>query len=235
MLKVIEPNASSAKENMQRDKELLENLHNSSSPILHFYHWKSPSLTYGYFVDPKKVLHLEEIQKQKIDIARRPTGGGVVFHTGDLAFSFLLPSSSEHFSKHALTNYYFVHQIVLKALKPWLQSTKVELTDQDYPIEGPFNQFFCMARPSKYDLIYEGRKIAGAAQRKTAKGYLHQGTISLLAPQKNLLKRLVKDEMVLRSILKYTSYFTEQESELLSLKKQIKNALIEEYKKYFNS
>jgi lipoate-protein ligase A len=44
-----------------------------------------------------------------------------------------------------------------------------------------------MARPTKYDVMLQGRKIAGAAQRKTKAGFLHQGTIALLCPDPELL------------------------------------------------
>ena len=45
-----------------------------------------------------------------------------------------------------------------------------------------------MAKPTQYDIVYKGKKIAGAAQRKKTQGYLHQGTISLAAPQIDLLQ-----------------------------------------------
>jgi lipoate-protein ligase A len=48
-----------------------------------------------------------------------------------------------------------------------------------------------MAKPTKYDILIEGKKIIGAAQRKTKQGFLHQGTISLMMPCKELLENLL--------------------------------------------
>ena len=48
-----------------------------------------------------------------------------------------------------------------------------------------------MARPTIYDVVYNGLKIAGAAQRRTKKGYLHQGTISLASPDLGLLNEIL--------------------------------------------
>src|SRR5437867_3091333 len=96
MLAILDTQCNPAEENMRRDGELLQNL--GDKPILHLYDWSTPSLTYGYFIRPEKYLNLQELQKQGIAYAKRPTGGGIVFHIWDLAFSFLMPSSAPGFS-----------------------------------------------------------------------------------------------------------------------------------------
>ena len=59
-------------------------------PLLHLYQWDGPSATYGYFIDPSKYLDLNKLRQHHVALARRPTGGGIVFHIWDLAFSFLI-------------------------------------------------------------------------------------------------------------------------------------------------
>ncbi len=44
---------------------------------------------------------------------------------------------------------------------------------------GPKISDACFANPVRDDLIFRGRKIAGAAQRRTRGGFLHQGSIQL--------------------------------------------------------
>ena len=53
--KVVKSDALSAAQNMSLDHERLLSLSSSSEPLLHFYNWKKPSLTYGYFIAPEKV------------------------------------------------------------------------------------------------------------------------------------------------------------------------------------
>ncbi len=177
---VIETEALGAKENMRLDERLLEALRDR--PILHLYDWKEESATHGYFLDPYDFLKMVA----KIDLGRRPTGGGVVFHLWDLAFSVLVPASSPHFSTSTLENYKFVNTIVKKAVEEFL-GKGVVLIPEDYASQDQACKSFCMARPTKYDLVLEGKKVAGAAQRKRRQGYLHQGTIALSFPSEDYL------------------------------------------------
>ena len=39
-----------------------------------------------------------------------------------------------------------------------------------------------MAKPTPFDLVIEGKKVGGAAQRRTRKGLLHQGSLSVCPP-----------------------------------------------------
>ena len=62
-----------------------------------------------------------------------------------------------------------------------------------------------MAKPTQYDVVYKGMKIAGAAQRKQRQGYLHQGTISLSLPKMELLSDLLLSK---KEVLQAMSSFT---------------------------
>ena len=206
MLQVLDTGPNSPEMNMRADEKLLSELDPKADPILHFYDWMGPCATYGYFLDPRKHLVLDRVYKNKVSLARRPTGGGIVFHIWDLAFSFLLPSSHPRFSSNTLENYRFVNARVLEAVQDLLPSPeKVELISHDFDSKDPACRNFCMARPTVYDVVYQGRKIAGAAQRRRKNGYLHQGTISLALPQVGLLSDLLlSKEDVIQAMMAYT-------------------------------
>ena len=97
---------------MERDAALLASLQDNPRHILHFYSWERPSLTYGYFIDPKKYLNLEELEKDRIALARRPTGGGIIFHLWDMAFSLLVPKGSSLYHENPIENYKSVHALL---------------------------------------------------------------------------------------------------------------------------
>src|SRR3989344_5352362 len=116
MLRILNTGIASAEENMAQDERLLQDLDPNGEPLLHFYRWAGPSLTYGYFVSPDQQINVAEANKYRLALARRPTGGGIVFHIWDLAFSFLMPSDHPAFSLNTLENYRFVNRIVLDAM-----------------------------------------------------------------------------------------------------------------------
>lgn len=189
---ILDTGLRGAEENMQLDADLLERLGEKQQPILHFYEWQAPSVTYGYFVEPKDFLNLEEAQRGGLELARRPTGGGIVFHQWDFAFSVLIPATCDLFSLNTLENYAFVNEKVRSVVKAFMgNAEELTLTEADAPLASEGCQRFCMARPTKYDVMLGGRKIAGAAQRKTKAGFLHQGTISLLMPTKDVLEKVL--------------------------------------------
>lgn len=177
---------------MAIDADLLENLSPDGSPILHFYDWEGDSATYGYFLNPASLLDLEEVEQQGLHLARRPTGGGVVFHVCDLAFSALVPAHFSSFSTNTLDNYNFINSAVKKAVKNFLQipQNPILLPEEPVPLDEDCRHF-CMAKPTQYDVMLEGRKIAGAAQRKRKQGYLHQGSIAIALPKEEFLNSIL--------------------------------------------
>ena len=131
MWQLIESGKKSAEDNMALDASLLEKLDPLGSPILHLYDWVGPSATYGYLTKPSHVLNMDGVQEVGLFLARRPTGGGIIFHVTDLAFSVLIPAGHEGFSENTLDNYQYINKKVLQAVKLGIQSTGMELLAED--------------------------------------------------------------------------------------------------------
>jgi lipoate---protein ligase len=190
---IIDTGRKSADANMRFDADLLERAEEFAGPVLHLYDWDAPSATFGHFIDPCQFLNLDRAGQKGLQLARRPTGGGILFHIWDMAFSVLVPAHVPEFSLNTLENYAFVNQAVLHAVREFLNIplTPVLLTREDsIPLEASYSRF-CMAKPTKYDVILQGKKVAGAAQRKTKKGFLHQGSISLQLPSQEYLEEIL--------------------------------------------
>ena len=185
----LDTGVHTANENMAIDAALLEDLAIDKSPLIHFYEWERDAATYGHFVDPKKFL-----KSDALDLAKRPTGGGIIFHVADFAFSILIPSEHPSFSINPLDNYNFINQRISNAVAH-LGTTNL-LPEEVDGVAG-----YCMARPTKYDVMVGGKKIGGAAQRKTKHGYLHQGSISLGMPSEEFLLTYL-DETVVEAMQK---------------------------------
>lgn len=229
-LDVVFTPAQSAQKIMEKDRALLEELSSRHTPILHFYEWEAPSFTYGYFCKPFSIIDPKGVKNLKIDCARRPTGGGVCFHFSDLAFSFLMPSTHPLFSKETLSNYFYVNQRVQVAIRQFVGS-QTELISSSQEV-SPLCTQFCYAKATKYDVLLLGKKVGGAAQRQTKKGYLHQGSIFLTPLCQEVLNTLLPGHPEVISAINETSYFLTPSSQHLEkerqrLKKCLLSAFIE--------
>ncbi|KAF3362832.1 Octanoyltransferase LipM [Chlamydiales bacterium STE3] len=201
-------------ENMASDYARLQNISINERPSIRFYQWHKNSATFGYFLKPENYLN----KNSALITARRPTGGGIIFHDYDLSFSVLVPAGHAKFSINTLDNYAFVSQCLLKALNSFRPSLKAQLFSQ----KGEVKPHFCMASPTIYDLIVDGKKIAGGAQRKTKKGFLHQGTICLSLPSEEFFHTHLKNPLEALKIKKHcypllqnTSDEDEQKADLI--------------------
>jgi lipoate---protein ligase len=199
---VLEYQRRTAKENMALDKELLENMAPGDEPVLHIYDWKNPSLTYGALAKPNKFLNFEALEEHGIDTARRATGGGMIFHIYDLAFSLIMPISHPKYRSNALENYVWINNLVQKALEV---PTKL-LQKESVSHKSNLNQF-CMSKGTKYDIMVGDKKLYGAAQRRKKHAFLHQASISLFKPDFNLLHKILLHPDEICSAMQETSAY----------------------------
>lgn len=219
---VIDRSPSLPEENMQMDQELLLSLKNRKNPVLHFYDWIVDSATFGYFTNPSDFLNLEVAASRGLKLAKRPTGGGVIFHAYDFAFSLLLPSCHPSFSINTLENYAFVNQIVIDAIKlcsPHLNPYLIT-TNETTAIPS-----FCMVKPTVYDVVIDEKKVAGAAQRRTKEGFLHQGSICLMLPQEEYLEDLISKEAA-KNMLANSFSIVHEADNLSDFRLSLRNNLI---------
>ena len=114
---VIHGKKQSAEKNMALDSSLLEEIREGDDPILHFYEWDGPCLTYGYFLKPSDFLNLERCEALGVSMARRPTGGGIIFHIGDLAFAAVVPAGDKGYFEKPLDNYTYINEKVKRAIE----------------------------------------------------------------------------------------------------------------------
>ncbi|MFL6504823.1 MAG: biotin/lipoate A/B protein ligase family protein [Candidatus Udaeobacter sp.] len=165
-------NPHSAATNMAIDEALLES---ASIPTIRFYRWRSPALSFGYF---GKFSDVATYAAER-DLVRRWTGGGIVFHGEDLTYSIVIPASDPAFGESSIAIYEKIHGALCQALIAIGHCAEVVGSARcadGTPQRGvPTNN--CFANPVRADVMMNDRKIAGAAQRRTRRGLLQQGSI----------------------------------------------------------
>lgn len=234
MWKVINSGKKSASYLMEKDEKLLLAMQKEDDPILHFYDFLKPSFTFGVFVKPSEIMCQKNYIKD-YDFSRRPTGGGVLFHIWDFAFSCFVPKNHPGYFEDVMDSYKYINDKVILALADYIEEHhgKFTLLSEEPAPDHPDCKNFCFAKPTKFDIMYGGKKICGAAQRRKGGGYLHQGSISLLMPDFDQLSSLFqKDSKVLSSMKLYTHPLLGPKATLLD-REVAKKAIIHSFTKVF--
>lgn len=153
--------------NMAWDEALLESVVRLGHPILRLYGWMVPAATFGYsqrFVDVSRWTSLRPI-------IRRPTGGGLVPHDADWTYSLVFPPEHWWYQLRAKESYRHVHEWIQAAFGKLEVRLELSLSSQK---SAPGQ---CFAGAEQFDVLWKGRKVAGAAQRRTRFGLLIQGSV----------------------------------------------------------
>lgn len=223
MWKIEDSGRQSAKYLMKKDHEMLLALQKGDDPILHFYEFAKPSFTHGVFVDPGKVM---SSAYEEFDFARRPTGGGVLFHVWDFAFSVCIPKDHDGYFEDVMECYKFINERVIEALEKVVGKREFSLLPEEpLPMDARCKHF-CFAKPTRYDIMLDGKKLAGAAQRRKGGGYLHQGSIMVTMPNFGKLAPLFEGSKVIEAMQTYTGPLFDQEVNLSALKKEMREQII---------
>lgn len=158
-------------ENMAIDEFLLTNL--KDKPIIRFYGWK-PSITIGRYTNIVGLIDLDILKNSGIGYSRRLTGGGILTHHIDLSYSIFLPKRYIK-NRGVKENYRYICSFLIDIYK------KLGL-DAKFANEIGFNPIksdICLAGLEEYDIVINGKKIGGNAQRYTKRAVLQHGSIPL--------------------------------------------------------
>lgn len=160
--------------NMALDEALLLTAAERGVPVLRFYAW-----------DCERVVSIGYVQRATAvppgyQFVRRPTGGGVVYHDFDFTYSVAVPSGHWLTGLDRTQSYERINRSVQEGLRAL--HLAAALADREIGAQVDRSSMVCFANPTKYDLLLDGRKIAGSAQRRTREGILHQGSLHFGGP-----------------------------------------------------
>ncbi len=149
----------------------------AQAPTLRFYVSSAPWISVGCsFRGPEALSKSNLILKNpQVPVCQRVTGGGCVLHGRDLIFSLTARMQSD-FERlgSARTSYTKIHESVRMGLQEYDLDPKFYSSKEELP-EG--ND--CFDFPVESDLSWNGKKIAGGAQKRSEGVLLHHESISI--------------------------------------------------------
>lgn len=149
------------------DEALLIQCMSEGLATLRFYAWTEPAATFGYsqrYADVERLTRLRPL-------VRRPTGGGLVPHDRDWTYSLAVPPGTDWYELAAVDSYRRIHSWLVDSLRALgLETELAPCCRKEQPGQ-------CFVGHEQFDVLWCGKKIAGAAQRRNRLGLLIQGSL----------------------------------------------------------
>ncbi len=169
--------AHSAAENMRRDAGLLERVAAApSAPVLRLFAFDPPGITLGRAQDPERDLDLERCRRDGVGWAVRPTGGRAIFHAEEWTFSLSAALDDPVWGGSLARAYESAARLILASLARLGVPAEFARAPQPVPARPGLA---CFASAARHELLLDGRKLMGCAQRRTSNALLQQGSVLL--------------------------------------------------------
>ena len=178
----IDTGAMSPAMNMAIDEALLT-IHSQGKtpPTVRFYTWEPSALSIGYFQKAEKEIDLEALERYELGFVRRPTGGRAVLHDQELTYSVIVSESYPDMPSQVTEAYRVISNGLLKGFQLLgLHAEMVSLASEEEKAKyASLGSSACFDSPSWYELVVEGKKVAGSAQTRQRGTILQHGSILL--------------------------------------------------------
>jgi lipoate-protein ligase A len=218
--------------NMAIDGALLEEVEAAENPltIVRFYGWRTPTISLGRNQKVEKAVDVDYCQANGIDIVHRPTGGRAVLHDDELTYA-VISNDTESFGDTIYGNYKRVSEAlclgynrlgVPAVLAPDTRKVLPLMNDGDPP---------CFLSASRYELMVDGRKIAGSAQRRIRRSFLQHGSMPITCNRGALARATrMADAAPLEAEMAGVAEFLSQRPTV----EQLRSAFIRAFEDYFS-
>lgn len=192
--------------NMAIDAALLEAL-SEKTVVFRHYGWTEPAITFGYSQSHSEVL---AHTPNDVTLCRRMTGGGIVDHRNDWTYALVIDRQAPPAEIPSTDLYAVIHKAISDALSA--QNIKTELAPCprkcDETTTKPSGPDQCFVQPVMNDVLStDGKKIAGAAMKRTRKGLLIQGSVD-----RNALPEMI-------DLISFSELFVENLAQSLELRR----------------
>jgi len=192
--------------NMAVDYAILEKFRAGDlPPTIRFFWFVPPCVSIGRLQSPDAMYNMGYY------LVRRPTGGRAVVHKNDLSYSIVCKKDNSVFGGNVFKTYMKSSSILVEAAR--LLGIDAEIVKAK---SGSGRSPLCFQSKSRYEIVSNGKKIIGSAQKREGEFVLLQGSISLDIAREKIIEKY-KSVLHNKGIEYTVDTLTEQESALAHL------------------
>lgn len=157
------------------DAGLADRARATGEATLRVYGWARPTLSFGRHEAVRVRFSAESLAREGVDAVRRPTGGRVLLHDGEVTYSVTAPADD---SERLGEGFARINALLLRALARLGVIAGEAPRDTERPALRPGSDA-CFASPSAGEIVVGHRKLVASAQRRDAGALLQHGSILL--------------------------------------------------------
>jgi len=170
----------SGAENMAIDEALLACFSpGKSAPVLRLYGWNPPAFSCGRFQKPDEIIDLDCCRADGVQVVKRITGGGVIYHAEELTYSLVCPTAFIPGSSGVKEAFFQLTAFLLKFYTKLGLDACHAVDHCQGTIKLGERTPLCFAGVESCDIMVNGSKIGGNAQRRLKDVIFQHGSIPL--------------------------------------------------------
>ncbi|OPX28630.1 MAG: hypothetical protein B1H08_05570 [Candidatus Omnitrophica bacterium 4484_171] len=175
--RIIADEPKDAYYNMAKDEALLFSYKKSRIPVFRIYSWDSPSVSIGYRQKARDVLNIKTCRKLKIPFVRRITGGGAILHNKEITYSIICSIDDLELSRRVKESYKALNSFLINFYKGF--GLNASFACDIHKNIKPVPVDICFMGFEPFDIVIEGKKAGGNAQRRSKRIVFQHGSIPL--------------------------------------------------------
>lgn len=148
-------------------------------PLLRFYQWRPFTISLGYN-QRSSDLDLARCEEKGLGLVRRPTGGRAVLHADEVTYAVIIPrSATAYYQSKILDTYNFISRALVNGLNILGLDARLERGSAGNTAYAAHDQSAipCFSASAQYEVLINGRKLIGSAQRRFEAATLQHGSI----------------------------------------------------------
>ena len=174
--RLIRSGALTAARNMALDEQIFKRYLKDGVGVLRLYRWQGPAFTYGFSQDPQRQINLAACAIDGVGVAKRITGGGVLFHDDEITYSFVCSKADVGEPQKLFVDYRNICEFLIRFYASLGLTAGFALEAAGFKDKSSAHEL-CSASHEKYDIVIGEKKIGGNAQKRNRQVIFQHGSI----------------------------------------------------------
>jgi len=176
--RLIRSRSADAVYNMALDEKIFDRYMEDGIPVFRAYGWRSASFTYGVSQKPENEIDIKRCAQDSVQIAKRMTGGGILLHHNEITYSLVCAKEDIGEPDSVIVSYRKICAFLISFYRSLGLDASFALDTEDFKKKCIPHEL-CSASREKYDIVINGKKIGGNAQKRKRRAVFQHGSIPL--------------------------------------------------------